>query len=97
MRSVQWSVHIHVFIARQSAWNGECQIKKGLMGIASLLKGLRVIFEQVFGFMLIMSKNSKNRMSFFMHTVYLNIENINEYIDLVYKGWVDEWMKDIII
>lgn len=64
------------------------------MGIASLLKGLRVIFEQVFGFM---SNNSKNRMSFFMHTLYLNIENINEYIDLVYKGWVDEWMKDIII
>ncbi len=97
MRSVQWSVHIHVFIARQSTWNGECQIKKGLMGIANMLKGLRVIFEQVFGFMLIMSKNSKNRMSFFMHTLYLNIENINEYIDLVYKGWVDEWMKDIII
>ncbi len=73
------------------------RLKNGLMGIANMLKGLRVIFEQVFGFMLIMSKNSKNRMSFFMHTLYLNIENINEYIDLVYKGWVDEWMKDIII
>lgn len=36
-------------------------------------------------------------MSFFMHTLYLNIENINEYIDLVYKGWVDDWMNDIII
>ncbi len=29
------------------------RLKKGLMGIANLLKGLRVIFEQVFGFMLI--------------------------------------------
>lgn len=28
-----------------------------------------------------------------MHTLYLNIEYIDEYIDVkVYKGWVDEWM-----
>lgn len=47
------------------------------MGIASLLKGVRVIFEQFFGVNVgEMSQNSKNRMSFFMHTLYLSIYRI---------------------
>lgn len=64
------------------------------MGIASLLKGVRVNFEQFFGvYVDEMSQNSKNIMSFFMHTLYLNIKYIDEYIDVkVYKGWVNEWM-----
>lgn len=58
------------------------------MGIASLLKGVRVNFEQFFWvYVDEMSQNSKNIMSFFMHTLYLNIKYIDEYIDVkVYKG-----------
>lgn len=58
------------------------------MGIASLLKGVRVNFEQLFWvYVDEMSQNSKNIMSFFMHTLYLNIKYIDEYIDVkVYKG-----------
>ncbi len=69
------------------------------MGIASLLNGVRVIFEQfLWVYVDEMSQNSKNIMSFFMHTLYLNIKYIDEYIDVkVYKGWVNEWMNDIII
>lgn len=65
--------HTCVFIARQLACNGECQI----MGIASLLKGLGVVFEQHLWVNVDeKSQNSNKRMSLFMHTLYLNIDYI---------------------
>lgn len=89
------SMYVHAFssvkrmpVSRPATEN--VRLKNGVMGIDSLLRGLRwfwgVNVDE-------MSQNSKNRMSFFMHTLYLYREYIDEYIDVkVYKGWVDEWM-----
>lgn len=69
-------------------------LKNFIMGMASLLKGVRVIFEQylwvnVDGKL----QNCKNRMSFFMHTLYLNIDYILMSI-LMSRFTKAEWMNE---
>lgn len=82
--------HTCVFIARQLACNRECQI----MGIASLLKGVGVVFEQHLWVNVDEnSQNSYKRMSLFMHTLYLNIDYILMSI-LMSRFTKAEWMNE---
>lgn len=46
------------------------------MGISSVLKGVRIIFEQNLWVNVDEKSQNSNRMSFFMHTLYLNIDYI---------------------